>query len=71
MATKGMAGMRTLIRGQWIVANDGRGHTLLRDGVVAFEGKHIINVGKTFDGNWFARASSTPMFIPGIAHLTG
>ena len=42
--------MRTLIRGQWIVANDGRGHTLLRDGVVAFEGKHIIHVGKTFDG---------------------
>jgi len=42
--------MRTLIRGQWIVANDGRGHTLLRDGVVAFEDKHIIHVGKTFDG---------------------
>jgi 5-methylthioadenosine/S-adenosylhomocysteine deaminase len=50
MATKGMAGMRTLIRGQWIVANQGRGHTLLRDGVVVFEGKHIIHVGKTFDG---------------------
>jgi len=42
--------MRTLIRGQWIVANQGRGHTLLRDGVVVFEGKHIIHVGKTFDG---------------------
>jgi cytosine/adenosine deaminase-related metal-dependent hydrolase len=42
--------MRTLIKGQWIVANDGRGHTLLRDGVVAFEGKHIIYVGKAFDG---------------------
>lgn len=42
--------MRTLIRGQWVVAHDGRGHTLLRDGVVAFEGKHVIHVGKTFDG---------------------
>jgi 5-methylthioadenosine/S-adenosylhomocysteine deaminase len=42
--------MRTLINGQWIVANDGRGHTLLRDGVVVFEGRHIIHVGKTFDG---------------------
>ena len=42
--------MRTLIGGQWIVANQGRGHTLLRDGVVVFEGKHIIHVGKTFDG---------------------
>jgi 5-methylthioadenosine/S-adenosylhomocysteine deaminase len=42
--------MRTLVKGQWIVANDGRGHTLLRDGVVAFEDRHIIHVGKTFDG---------------------
>jgi 5-methylthioadenosine/S-adenosylhomocysteine deaminase len=42
--------MRTLIRGKWIVANDGRGHTLLRDGVIVFEDRHIIHVGKTFDG---------------------
>ena len=47
---EGTSGMRTLIKAQWIVANDGRGHTLLRDGVVVFEGKHIIHVGKTFDG---------------------
>ena len=43
--------MRTLIKAQWIVANDGRGHTLLRDGVVVFEGKHIIHVGKAFEGS--------------------
>lgn len=42
--------MRTMIKAQWIVANDGRGHTLLRDGVVVYEGRHIIHVGKTFDG---------------------
>ena len=41
--------MRTLIKGKWIVANDGSGHTLLRDGVVVFEGRHIIHVGKTFE----------------------
>lgn len=42
--------MRTLIKGKWIVANNGRSHTLLRDGVVVYEGKRIIHVGKTFDG---------------------
>ena len=42
--------MRTLIKAKWIVANDGRGHTLLRDGVVVYEGKHILHVGRTFDG---------------------
>ena len=43
--------MRTQIKGKWIVANDGRGHTLLRDGVVVYEGSHIIYVGKAFDGS--------------------
>lgn len=42
--------MRTLIKGKWIVANNGRSHTLLRDGVVVYEGKRIIHVGKAFDG---------------------
>jgi hypothetical protein len=31
---KGRVRMRTLIKAKWIVANDGRGHTLLRDGLV-------------------------------------
>jgi 5-methylthioadenosine/S-adenosylhomocysteine deaminase len=43
--------MRTLIKAQWIVSHDGRGHRLLRDGVVVFEGKHIIHVGKAFEGS--------------------
>lgn len=43
--------MRTLIRSKWIVANDGRGHTLLRDGVIVFEGAKIVFVGKSFDGS--------------------
>jgi 5-methylthioadenosine/S-adenosylhomocysteine deaminase len=41
--------MRTVIKGKWIVANDGRRHTLLRDGVVVYEDRHIIHVGKSFD----------------------
>jgi len=42
--------MRTLIKAKWVVANDGHGHTLLKDGVVVYEGKHILHVGKAFDG---------------------
>jgi 5-methylthioadenosine/S-adenosylhomocysteine deaminase len=42
--------MRTLIKGRWIVAFDGRGHTLLRDGVIAVEGNRIVHVGVSFDG---------------------
>ncbi len=42
--------MRTMIKAQWIVANDGKQHTLLRDGVVVYEDRRIIHVGRTFDG---------------------
>jgi 5-methylthioadenosine/S-adenosylhomocysteine deaminase len=40
--------MRTLIKGKWIVAHNGRGHTLLRDGVLVYEDSKIIYVGSTF-----------------------
>ena len=43
--------MRTLIRSQWIVGNDGRGHTLLRDGVLVFERERILHVGASFEGH--------------------
>jgi 5-methylthioadenosine/S-adenosylhomocysteine deaminase len=42
--------MRTLIKSKWIVANDGRGHTLLRDGVLVFERERILHVGSSFPG---------------------
>src|SRR6266581_4560495 len=42
--------MRTLIKSKWIVANDGRGHTLLRDGVLVFERERILHVGSSFAG---------------------
>ncbi len=43
--------MRTMIKAQWIVANDGKQHVLLRDGVVVYEGQKIIYVGRTFEGD--------------------
>jgi 5-methylthioadenosine/S-adenosylhomocysteine deaminase len=42
--------MRTSIKSKWIVAHDGRGHTLLRDGVTVFEGDRVVHVGASFDG---------------------
>ncbi|MGH7393011.1 MAG: amidohydrolase family protein, partial [Candidatus Rokuibacteriota bacterium] len=36
---------RTAIRAGWVVAFDGRGHRLLRDGVVVVEGGRVVHVG--------------------------
>jgi len=40
-----------MIKAQWIVANDGKQHVLLRDGVVVYEGQKIIYVGRAFEGD--------------------
>lgn len=42
--------MRTLIRGGWVVGYKEPTHTLIREGVVVFEGDKIIHVGRNFDG---------------------
>ncbi len=39
-----------MVSATWIVAHDGKGHRLLKDGVVVFAGDSIVHVGKTFDG---------------------
>jgi 5-methylthioadenosine/S-adenosylhomocysteine deaminase len=42
--------MRTAIKASWVVGHDKGAHTLLRDGMVVYEGNRIIHVGKAFDG---------------------
>ena len=42
--------MLTAVRGGWVVGFSGGGHTLVRDGVVVFEGDRIVHVGPSFDG---------------------
>ncbi|MCS0503194.1 chlorohydrolase family protein [Ancylobacter mangrovi] len=42
--------MRTKIEAGWIVGHEKGHHTLLRDGVVVFEGSRIIHVGPSFEG---------------------
>jgi cytosine/adenosine deaminase-related metal-dependent hydrolase len=67
---------RTVIRAGWIVAFDGRGHRLLRDGVVVLEGPSILHVGRSFDGTADATVDArdrvvTPGFITTHAHIAG
>ncbi len=45
-----MTGMRTLIRGGWIVGFASGTHTLARDGVLVYEGDRVIHVGPRFEG---------------------
>jgi hypothetical protein len=55
------AARRTAIRAGWIIAFDGRGHRLLRDGVVVVEGDHILHVGPA------SRVPSMPPSTPRTA----
>ena len=42
--------MKTLIQGGFVVGFDGKGHEVIRDGVVVFEKDRILFVGKQFPG---------------------
>ena len=41
--------MRTAIKASWVVGHDKGAHTLLRDGMVVYDGNRIIHVGQAFD----------------------
>jgi cytosine/adenosine deaminase-related metal-dependent hydrolase len=67
---------RTLIRAGYVVAFDGRGHRLLRDGVVVVEGDHVLHVGPRFDGTVDETVDArdrivTPGFITTHIHMAG
>lgn len=67
---------RTAIEAGWVVAYDGRGHRLLRNGTVVIEGQQIIHVGPTFDGRVDERIQAhdrilTPGLISTHAHIAG
>jgi cytosine/adenosine deaminase-related metal-dependent hydrolase len=42
--------MRTLVRGAWVVGYREPTHTLIRNGVVVYEGDTILHVGSSFEG---------------------
>ena len=67
---------RTLIHAGHIIAFDGRGHRLLRDGVVVVEDDRILHVGRRFDGAVDETVEArdrvvTPGLISTHAHLGG
>jgi cytosine/adenosine deaminase-related metal-dependent hydrolase len=67
---------RVLIRAGWVVAFDGAGHRLLRDGVVVVEGERIVYVGRAFEGDVDETVDArdrvlTPGLITTHAHLGG
>ena len=67
---------RTLIQAGWVIAYDGRGHRLLRDGVVVMEGGRIVHVGPRFDGTVDETVDArdrvlTPGLISTHAHIGG
>ncbi len=70
-----MAG-RLAIRAGWVVAFDGDGHRILRDGVVVVEGGRIVHVGRTWDGAADETLDArdrvvTPGLISTHAHIAG
>jgi len=70
------AARRVAIRAGWIVAFDGQGHRLLRDGVVVVEGDRILHVGRAFEGAVDETADArdrvlTPGLITTHAHIGG
>ncbi|MBV9119676.1 MAG: hypothetical protein JOZ39_03130, partial [Chloroflexi bacterium] len=59
--------MRTLIQGGWVVGFDGRGHTLIPDGVVVYEDRDILFVGRQFDGQVDKRVDASGQLVsPGL-----
>jgi len=65
---------RTAIRAGHVVAFDGQGHRLLRDGIVVVEAGRILHVGPRFDGRADETIDApvdvlTPGFISTHAHI--
>src|SRR5580765_9016046 len=67
---------RIAIRAGYVIAFDGKGHRLLRDGVVVIEGGSILYVGPRFDGRLDETVEApdrivTPGLISTHAHIGG
>jgi cytosine/adenosine deaminase-related metal-dependent hydrolase len=67
---------RTRIDAGYIIAFDGKGHRLLRNGVVVMEGDRIVHVGRSFDGPADVTVDAhdrivTPGLISTHAHIGG
>ena len=67
---------RIAIKAPYVLAHDGRGHRLLRDGVVVVEGDRVLSVGPRFEGRVDETVDAadrilTPGLISTHAHMAG
>jgi 5-methylthioadenosine/S-adenosylhomocysteine deaminase len=59
--------MRTVIRGGWVVGFNGTTHTLIRNGVLVYEGQRIVHVGSRYDGPFDAEIDAAGKLVaPGF-----
>jgi 5-methylthioadenosine/S-adenosylhomocysteine deaminase len=59
--------MRTAVTAPWIVGFANGAHTLIRDGVVVYEGNRILHVGTSFDGTVDKTITATDKLVaPGF-----
>jgi 5-methylthioadenosine/S-adenosylhomocysteine deaminase len=59
--------MRTIIRGGWIVGFNGSTHTLIRNGVLVYDGNRIVHVGGRYDGPFDAEIDAVGKLVaPGF-----
>src|SRR3989454_12031511 len=70
------AAKRIAIRAASVIAFDGRGHRLLRDGVVVIEANSLLHVGPRFEGRVDETVDApdrviTPGLISTHAHISG
>lgn len=60
----------TALAARWIVAHDGRGHRLLENGEIVFEGSDILYVGRNFPGPVARRVDLGEVLVsPGFIDL--
>ena len=55
--------MRTIIRGGWIVGFNGSTHTLIRNGVLVYDGNRIVHVGGRYDGPFDAEIDAVGKLV--------
>ncbi|AXC49909.1 N-ethylammeline chlorohydrolase [Paracoccus suum] len=61
---------RTALRATWVLAHDGSGHRLIRDGEVVIEGSRVLWVGKRFEGEVARRVDfGAALISPGLIDL--
>ena len=64
--------MRTLIKGGYVVAYDGKGHRLITDGVVVYEDDKILYVGKSYDDRVDKTIDASGRLVsPGFINIHG